>query len=259
MNKIILKKDQQVFVTSDTHYNHKNICKGVSEWDISRQNNSVRDFKDLYQMNSTIVNNINAVVGEDDILIHFGDWSFGGIEQIWEFRKQIICKNIYLIFGNHDHHIFDNKILPNCHSDFVDIGSEVIDKIMDGAWENKYDDSRDDMFRVQAQDLFTWCGHYSEFEIIFLNTTPNQKARRLKFVASHYPMASWNEMGKGRIMLHGHVHLNPKLKIHQGKSMDVGVDGNQFKPYNINEIDKIMSKQPIATTELIKDHHLEEN
>jgi calcineurin-like phosphoesterase family protein len=60
-------------------------------------------------MNSTLVNNINEVVGEDDILIHLGDWSFGGFEQIEEFRNKILCKNIHLIYGNHDHHIKRNK------------------------------------------------------------------------------------------------------------------------------------------------------
>lgn len=60
-------------------------------------------------MNSTIVNNINEVVGQDDILIHLGDWSFGGFESIKEFRDRIICKNIYLLYGNHDHHIENNR------------------------------------------------------------------------------------------------------------------------------------------------------
>jgi len=31
-------------------------------------------------MNDTLVNNINEMVGENDVLIHLGDWSFGGFE-----------------------------------------------------------------------------------------------------------------------------------------------------------------------------------
>jgi calcineurin-like phosphoesterase family protein len=64
-----------------------------------------RDFMNLDKMNASIVNNINEVVGQDDVLIHLGDWSFGGFEQIEEFRNRIICKEIHLTFGNHDHHI----------------------------------------------------------------------------------------------------------------------------------------------------------
>ena len=60
-------------------------------------------------MNEHIVDNINNCVGENDWLIHLGDFSFGGIENIEVFRSQIKCKNIVLILGNHDHHIQNNK------------------------------------------------------------------------------------------------------------------------------------------------------
>lgn len=60
-------------------------------------------------MNTTIVNNINKNVMQDDILICLGDWSFGGFESIKEFRDRIVCKNIHLILGNHDHHIENNR------------------------------------------------------------------------------------------------------------------------------------------------------
>ena len=101
-----------VWVTSDTHYNHKNICRGTTNWrkpDGSIPINETRDFKSLDLMNDTIVNNINAVVKEDDILIHLGDWSFGGFESIKQFRDRVICKNIHLILGNHDHHIENDR------------------------------------------------------------------------------------------------------------------------------------------------------
>jgi calcineurin-like phosphoesterase family protein len=60
-------------------------------------------------MNDTIVNNINSIVKQDDILIHLGDWSFGGFESIKQFRDRLVCKNIHLILGNHDHHIENNR------------------------------------------------------------------------------------------------------------------------------------------------------
>jgi calcineurin-like phosphoesterase family protein len=60
-------------------------------------------------MNDMIVDNINQYVKQDDVLIHLGDWSFGGFEFIRKFRERIICKNIHLILGNHDHHIENNK------------------------------------------------------------------------------------------------------------------------------------------------------
>jgi calcineurin-like phosphoesterase family protein len=105
--KLILEKGQNLFFTSDTHYSHSNICRATTRW--TDADSVTRDFKSLEHMNDTLVNNINEVVGQDDILIHLGDWSFGGFEMIEEFRNRIFCKNVHLVFGNHDHHIRRNK------------------------------------------------------------------------------------------------------------------------------------------------------
>ena len=101
-----------VWITSDTHYSHKNICRGVTAWRTQEGEipvSQTRDFSTIEKMNATIVNNINEVVGQDDILIHLGDWSFGGYDQIREFWDRLICKNIHLVLGNHDHHIENNR------------------------------------------------------------------------------------------------------------------------------------------------------
>lgn len=42
-----------------------------------------------------------------------------------------------------------------------------------------------------------------------------------KVCMCHYPMASWNQQGRGSVMLHGHSHGNYEGK---GKSLDVGWD-----------------------------------
>jgi calcineurin-like phosphoesterase family protein len=105
-----------VFFTSDTHYMHNNLCRGVTRWRIKDDDgnmvvpfNDVRDFDTLEEMNELMIQNINDTVGENDILFHCGDWSFGGFERVDEFRKLIRCKNIHLLLGNHDHHIQNNK------------------------------------------------------------------------------------------------------------------------------------------------------
>ena len=105
--RIKLEPTQRLYFTSDTHYNHTNICRGVTRW--TDAEDVTRDFKTLDQMNDRIVAGINTEVGQDDILFHLGDWSFGGFEMIEQFRNRINCKNIHLILGNHDHHIDRNK------------------------------------------------------------------------------------------------------------------------------------------------------
>lgn len=109
---IKIENDIKVWITSDTHYSHTNICRGVTNWrmpDGSIPELQTRDFPNIDKMNTAIVNNINEVVGQDDVLIHLGDWSFGGFENIEEFYNRLICKNIHLILGNHDHHIDRNR------------------------------------------------------------------------------------------------------------------------------------------------------
>lgn len=109
---IKINDDVKVWITSDTHYSHKNICRGVTNWRLPNGDvpeAQTRPYETVEKMNSAIVNNINECVGQDDVLIHLGDWSFGGFETIEEFHNRLICKNIHLVLGNHDHHIDRNR------------------------------------------------------------------------------------------------------------------------------------------------------
>ncbi len=93
--KLTLEKGQRLWFTSDTHYNHANICSATTKW---TDPVTCREFKTLEHMNATLVNNINEFVGQDDILFHLGDWSFGGFEQIEIFRKQIARSGKKVLF-----------------------------------------------------------------------------------------------------------------------------------------------------------------
>lgn len=100
------------YFTSDLHFNHKNICRGVSEWG---EDANTRDFDNLSDMNDAILHSINSKVGKDDELYILGDFAMGPKAQHHGFRERIVCSNISLICGNHDHpndpswgHGFDN-------------------------------------------------------------------------------------------------------------------------------------------------------
>jgi calcineurin-like phosphoesterase family protein len=165
-------------------------------------------------MNDTLVNRINETVGENDILIHLGDFSFGGFENIQEFRSRIVCKNLHLVHGNHDHHIRRNK--------------------------------------GDIQDIFTSCSDYIHLDL----RIPNGKGtRKYTFVCMHYPICSWDGMNADVIHLHGHVHLPPHLRIAEGRAMDVGCDGNNLYPMNVEEVISLLKNRPIAKLTLPKDHH----
>ena len=95
-----------IWITSDTHFGHTNIAgPKISNW-----SSGYRDFNSVHEMNMALVDGINKYVKEDDILYHLGDWSFGGVHNILQFRNYIVCKNVHLILGNHDQHIVDKEI-----------------------------------------------------------------------------------------------------------------------------------------------------
>lgn len=96
-----------IFFSSDFHYHHKNIVKGVSNWTSKER---CRNFDTLEEHDQVLIDNINKTVRKDDILYCLGDWSFGGLEFVGEFRKKLYCKTIHLILGNHDHHIERNRL-----------------------------------------------------------------------------------------------------------------------------------------------------
>jgi len=84
-----------VFFTSDTHFNHANIIKYC-----------MRPFADKDEMNEALINNWNSVVKENDIVFHLGDFMFGNMNRFWDFRSRLNGK-IYLIHGNHDYELMD--------------------------------------------------------------------------------------------------------------------------------------------------------
>ncbi len=213
--KVVLEKGQNLFFTSDTHYGHSNICRATTNW--TDADSVTRDFKSLDHMNDVIVDNINSIVGENDVLIHLGDWSFGGFDNIAEFRSRIVCKNIHLTYGNHDHHIRRNK---------------------------------DDI-----QSIFSSTQDYMHLDIRRPSDRGKGVMDKFSFICMHYPIASWDSMNANMIHLHGHTHLPKHLRIADGRAMDIGTDGNDLEPISLNEVVSLLKNQPIKKLCLPKDHH----
>lgn len=207
--KITVKPGQRVFFTSDTHYNHTNICRGVSKWESNRVNRT-RDYENLNQMGIDLQDNINMLVGEDDILFHLGDWSFGGFKYIKEYRDKLRCKNIHLLLGNHDHHILNDK--------------------------------------EGVRSLFSSVNEQRLVTIEVPSEIKNGPTVTHRFVMSHYPLASWQDMNLGVMHIHGHIHTPHESKIGPGRMMDVGIDGNpDFQPYSLSTVLKLIGDRPIKS------------
>jgi len=215
MLKINLQKDQELWITSDTHFGHSNLVKGITKWRDKKTGAippNVRDYNTLDEMNAAIVDNINSCVKEDDLLLCLGDWAFGGFDNIRIFRNRLLCKNIHLITGNHDHHIVKNK--DNIRSIFSTV---------------------------------------TEFYTQISISQPDKES--IDLIACHFPLASWENMSKGWIQIFGHVHLPPHQRIMGGRAMDVGMDGNEMYPLRLQEVLSLMKNQPKKPLVLPSDHH----
>ncbi len=166
-----------IYFISDTHFSHTNIIKYCN-----------RPFRNVEEMNETIINNWNSIVGKNDTVYHLGDFALYNNE-----LKDLVSKlngKIYLIRGNHDRKTvtFYNKA-----------GLEVI---------------------------------------------PTQtKLDEYKLILSHRPLMD-SQIPKGYINIHGHIHnklIQDELDENiysRDKHINVSVDVIDFKPININKLNK---------------------
>lgn len=205
---IVLQEGQNVYFTSDLHYGHQNICRGVSNWDLADHGeNATRDFETLDEMNDALIDGINSTVGENDYLVVAGDVAFGGAQNIIICMDRIVCKNVILILGNHDHHIDRNK--------------------------NLYSVER----MVKAQDLFL------SVHTHLILTVKHSDGRSTTYDIFHYPIVAWNKAHHGRVHLYGHVHNS---YTHPGRALDVGMDSafyklGEYRPFSESDVQEYMS------------------
>lgn len=228
--KLDNSSNQNIWFTSDTHFYHRNIVSGLSEWESARQ------FETMELHNEAILSNINNNVKENDILFFLGDFTFGEFKidkehyignNMVELRNKINCKNVHFILGNHDEPLFN---------DFNNGG-------------------------IKYKDLFTSVSRMLDVSIEI--NEPNTKKRKINLVLCHYPMMSWEGIRNGTIMLYGHCHntlpcisrdiVSGIKKSGDGnKSMDVGIDANpNLRPFNLKEIMEVMSNITQTTNDYI--------
>lgn len=107
---------KNIWFTSDLHYGHKNFVFGTSNWPCKTK---CRQFQTVEDMNNHLINRINEFVMPQDVLIHLGDWSFGGKDNIPLARSRINCQSVVTLIGNHDEHFLKDESL---HYNFTWVG-----------------------------------------------------------------------------------------------------------------------------------------
>ncbi len=133
MLPIIGNDSEDIYITGDTHLDHGNIIKYMhrpflslaDRMELTKNGGRWHDgsWKGPHEvkyeisqegvdiMNSSIINAINKTVPRKAKLIHLGDFSIDPkdpanypqyVKRCTEFREQINCQNICIIWGNHD-------------------------------------------------------------------------------------------------------------------------------------------------------------
>jgi len=99
---------KKLFLTADEHYLHANIIKYQA-----------RPFSGIEEMNNTLIANSNAIVGQDDHVIHIGDFSFGHKEDLIRILRRLNGKH-YILDGSHDKSLEEYFLMENKPTDIVD-------------------------------------------------------------------------------------------------------------------------------------------
>ena len=96
-------ENDNLFFMADPHFGHANVIKYAN-----------RPFNHVDEMNRMIIANINSKVSINDHLFINGDFAFYRDDKSVEtILNQIICKNLYLILGNHDFIFYNNRNLKS--------------------------------------------------------------------------------------------------------------------------------------------------
>lgn len=163
----------ETWITSDTHYSHRNIIRYCS-----------RPFDSIEQHDDELIRRFNSKVGPDDIVYHIGDFCLGDARAATNVYRRLNGREIHLIKGNHD-------------------------------------------------KLRNYIGIFTSVQDVLMLKLGKEPASWLWL--SHYAHARWPHAHHGALHVFGHSHGHFKGL---GRSMDVGVDTNNFFPYNAKEIIK---------------------
>jgi len=198
--------------------------------------------KSIENMDEEIISNINAVVGVDDQLWHLGDFAWGKqCHEFYDYRKRINCKDMRLIWGNHD-----NRYLLKYINDHDPNGY-----MFQGYYESG-------VFVETPEGLM------SEDEIAEYYEGKNPFKKKQKWYLNHYMNAVWDGSHKGVYHLYGyhlyghsHAGAEPWREQHMPHACawDAGVDNNNYKPIRLSDQKAIFDKKSAANKQHAIDHH----
>lgn len=219
----------KVFFTADTHFGSERTLT------LSR-----RPFKTVKEMDETLINNWNSVVGKDDIVYHLGDFGNyeivkrlnGKVTLIWgnyELNEFIKKYNILETLEKTNDPQYRNEILP-----LIESHSHLRDMLL---WE----------YIINRTDNHTNISEFNEIlesygfdDIVLFGGTRIPVDASCTEVMTEYlhlvhePIQCWKEVYIPKTMnLFGHIHGRQLVKKY---GLDVGVDGHHFYPIDTETV-----------------------
>ena len=190
-----------IYFTSDLHLDH---AKAIEF--------GHRPFRDLEEMNSALIQNINDTVGVKDELWILGDFAKGSRDEVRRFRSQIRCRHVHLIRGNHDKDFSKDEIFETVQY-YKELKTEY------------------GKFILFHYPILEWnAAHYGTVHLHgHIHSTGEYNALNLqKTFGDRFPDG------------HSPKDTNMKLRIY-----DVGVDANDYRPVSLEQIAGIMHLTPV--------------
>jgi len=171
---------------------------------------SNRPFNSIEEHDEELIDRWNSKVDADDIVYYLGDFTLKG----WSFFWDVVQKlngSILIVPGGHDY-----------------------------KWIKEHPNPE---IQIKRPANFT----HSPRRISLLNTLEIIEIHHggkypLVISLCHYAMKVWDRSHHGSLHLFGHSHGH--LKNPSSRSMDVGVDTNNYYPYSLDKI-KSLLLQPI--------------
>lgn len=112
-----IRDNKKVWIWSDIHFNHKNICSHAN-----------RPYQSMEEMHNALLNNYRSVVGDDDLVIWGGDISFGNVQEINQIIDDLPGRKA-LILGNHD---FDHRKMKPLNYSCFDLTNSLATFVCNG-------------------------------------------------------------------------------------------------------------------------------
>ena len=182
-----------IYFTSDPHFGHAGVIKYVN-----------RPFKDVEEMNQTLIKRWNERVQPEDTIYVLGDMALCSFKEFEPIAKQLNGRKI-LIRGNHDSY---------SESQYNRLGFQVFHEV-----------------KLKLAGRMVRLSHYP-YALPWYKRLFAFKSE-LRFMEKRPPEI------KGEHLMHGHVHQKYKMvdnRIH------VGVDAWNFYPASQNEIESLIAK-----------------